>query len=71
MTVLTLRIDDELDAQLTRLAEATQRSKSDLVRSFIRRQIALATFERARAELVPLAEQAGWLTDEDVFRDLS
>lgn len=71
MTSLTIRLDDKLDADLTRLAAATHRTKSDMVRDFIRQQLALAAFEQARAALLPLAEKAGYLTDEDVFRDFS
>jgi predicted transcriptional regulator len=71
MSTLTIRLDDHLDAQLSRLAAKSQRTKSDLVRDMLRREAALAALEEARAALVPLAEQAGYLTDEDVFRDLS
>lgn len=71
MTSLTIRLDDKLDAEITRLAAEMHRSKSDLVREMLRQQTALAAFERARAALVPLAEKAGYLTDEDVFRDFS
>lgn len=71
MSTLTIRLDDELDAQLTKLAKETRRTKSDLVREMLRRQTALLAFERARVQLVPLAERAGWITDEDVFREIS
>lgn len=71
MTTLTIRLDDELDAQLNRLAAQSRRTKSDLVREMLRREAALAAFEEARARLVPLAEEAGYLTDEDVFREVS
>jgi len=71
MATLTIRLDDRLDAELTRLARATHRSKSDLVRQMLRKQAALAAFEEARHKLVPLAERAGYLTDEDIFRDFS
>ncbi len=71
MPSLTIRIDDELDETLTRLAEAEHRSKSDLVRDMLRRQTTLALFRQARQAIRPKAEQAGYLTDEDVFRDFS
>jgi len=71
MATLTIRLDDELDAALTRLAEEAHRTKSDLVREMIRKQTALQAFQRARSLIVPAAEQAGYLTDEDVFRDVS
>lgn len=71
MPSLTIRLDDELDRTLTELAEAQHRSKSDLVREMLRRQLALAAFREARRKLLPLGEKAGYLTDEDVFRDIS
>lgn len=71
MSTLTIRLDDELDAALTRLAEEAHRSKSELVRGFIKQQLSLAAFDRARELIEPAAERAGYLTDEDVFRDVS
>jgi hypothetical protein len=41
------------------------------VRDALRRQLALARFEQARRALLPLAETQGFLTDEDVFADVS
>lgn len=70
-TTLTIRLDDKLDAELTRLARETGRTKSDLVRDFIRRQMALVELRRTQALLRPYAERAGYLTDEDFFRDFS
>ncbi len=71
MTTLTIRIDDELNDLLTDLAKAQHRSKSDLVRDMLRRQAALAELRRTQALLRPYAERAGYLTDEDFFRDFS
>jgi predicted transcriptional regulator len=71
MSTLTIRLDTKLERQLNRLARQTRRSKSELVRQMLRKQLALASLEQARALLVPLAERAGYLTDEDVFRDIS
>jgi predicted transcriptional regulator len=71
MSTLTIRLDDELDADLTRLVEAAHRSKSDLAREMLRRQAALEEFRQSRALLKPYAERAGYLTDEDFFRDVS
>lgn len=71
MATLTLRIDDRMETELTQLAEATHRSKSDLAREMLRRQIAIRRFQALRAKAVPYAEAAGYLTDEDVFRDVS
>ncbi len=71
MSTLTIRIDDELDAELTRLAAAAHRTKSELVREMLRRQAALEELRQTRRQLMPYAERAGYLTDEDFFRDFS
>jgi predicted transcriptional regulator len=68
---LTIRLDEQLERELARLAALANRSKSELVRDMLRRESALASFEQARAGIVPLAERAGYLTDEDVFRNCS
>ena len=71
MTTLTMRIDAPMDAELARLAKATHRTKSDLAREMLRRQLAIRRFQTLRAKALPHAEAAGYLTDEDVFRDVS
>lgn len=71
MGTLTMRIDLPMEAELTRLAEASHRTKSDLAREMLRRQLAVRRFQSLRAQAVPYAEAAGYITDEDVFRDVS
>lgn len=71
MATLTMRIDERMEAELSRLAESSHRTKSDLAREMLRRQIAIQRFHALRKEAVPYAEAAGYLTDEDVFRDAS
>jgi predicted transcriptional regulator len=68
---LTIRLDRALERELTRLAKRTGRSRSDLVRDAVRRQLALVQLESIRRRVMPLAEARGYLTDEDVFRDVS
>ena len=68
---LTIRLDPFLDRQLRRLARRTGRSRSDLVREALRRRLAVGQFEELRRRAIPLAEARGYLTDEDVFRDIS
>ncbi|MGH2372445.1 MAG: ribbon-helix-helix protein, CopG family [Gemmatimonadales bacterium] len=68
---LTIRLDPALDRQLEAAARATGRSKSDIVRDALRRQLTLARFEGLRRRILPYAEARGYLTDEDVYRDIS
>jgi len=71
MSTLTIRLDDQLDGQLNRLAERSKRTKSDLVREMLRREAALEELRQTRGLLKPFAERAGYLSDEDFFRDFS
>ncbi|MEW6165998.1 MAG: CopG family transcriptional regulator [Pseudomonadota bacterium] len=71
MGTLTMRIDAPMEAELSKLAESTHRTKSDLAREMLRRQLAVRRFQALRAKAVPYAEAAGYLVDEDVFKDVS
>ena len=44
---------------------------SDVVRTAIRRYLAIERFRSLRAKVLPFAEAQGFLTDEDVFKALS
>ncbi len=68
---VTIRLDRELARQLAQVSRRLGRSRSDVVRDALRRQLALLQFEEIRRRVAPFAEAAGYLTDEDVFRDVS
>jgi predicted transcriptional regulator len=70
-SALTIRLDRDLQRQLDRLAKQSGRSRSEIVRDALRRQLAVLQFEEARRQVMPFAEARGYLTDEDVFRDIS
>jgi len=70
-STITIRLDEELERELGRACTRTGRTRSDLARDALRRQLALLRFERMRKRALPLAESQGYLTDEDVFRDVS
>lgn len=69
--VLTIRIDDELQALLDSACDAAGRTRSDLAREALRRQLTISTFEELRRQVMPLASEQGFRTDEDVFRAIS
>jgi predicted transcriptional regulator len=71
MGTLTIRIDDELENDLEQLAKSQHRTKSDLAREMLRKRVAVERFRELRRKALPLAEAAGYLSDEDVFRDIS
>ena len=70
-TVITIRLDAELEKLLERLCRQTGRTRSDLVRDALRRQLKLLRFEQLRRKTLPFAEARGYLVDEDVTRDVS
>jgi predicted transcriptional regulator len=70
-SAITIRLDPELDRQVAQAAKRTGLSRSEIVRESVRRQLALVQFQDLRRRIMPLAEARGYLTDEDVFRDVS
>ena len=68
---ITIRISRDLEQLLDRLVQQTGRSRSDIVREALKRQLALLQFDQLRHRVMPFAEARGYLTDEDVFRDVS
>lgn len=70
-SALTIRLDPDLDEQLSRVAEQSGRSRSEIARDALRRQLAVLQFEEARRQIMPFAEARGYLTDEDIFRAVS
>lgn len=70
-TTLSIRIDKDLEELLEQAAKRTGRPKSELVREALRRQLSIESFQQLRKKLLPYGEAQGWLTDEDVFREVS
>jgi predicted transcriptional regulator len=68
---VTIRLDRDLQRRLDRLCKQSGRSRSDIVRDALRRQLALLQFEQLRRQVLPFAEARGYLTDDDVYRDVS
>ncbi|MBD3162542.1 MAG: ribbon-helix-helix protein, CopG family [Candidatus Eisenbacteria bacterium] len=68
---ITIRLDPQLNRLLNRLAKETGRTRSDLVRDALQRQLRLLRFESLRRKVLPFAEARGYLTDEDISQDVS
>jgi predicted transcriptional regulator len=71
MTTLTIRLDPKLEKALGRIAKSTGRTKSEIVREALERQVAVARFRELRRKTLPFAEAQGLVTDDDVFRAVS
>jgi hypothetical protein len=59
-----------MDKALPRQCAASGLSKSDLAREALSRYLNVGELKRLRRKLVPLAQEGGIHTDEDVFKVL-
>jgi predicted transcriptional regulator len=71
MNTLTIRVPDDLRADLQRISREQNKPVSDLVRESIRRYVAIERFRALRKKVLPFAEAQGFITDDDVFRAMS
>ena len=71
MNALTVRIPEELERRLDEICRRESRSASEIVRESIRRFVDQRELDDLRQRLRPYAEAKGWLTDEDVFGEVS
>ncbi|MCK6481694.1 MAG: ribbon-helix-helix protein, CopG family [Planctomycetaceae bacterium] len=70
-TSLTIRLDADLARLLAGTSRRLRRSRSDVAREALRRQLRVLQFEILRGRVMPFAEARGFLTDEDVFEAVS
>ncbi len=70
-TSLTIRIDKKLDELLDTTSRQTGKSKSQVAREALEKQLRLIQMENLRKRIMPFAESRGYLTDDDVFKDVS
>lgn len=68
---VAISLPADMTARLDAVAEEDGTSRSEVVRDAVRRYLAQRQFEQVRASVLPFAEAAGFLTDEDVFRTVS
>jgi predicted transcriptional regulator len=69
--MLSIRFDGDLDRLLGKASRQTGRSRSEVARDALRRQLRLTQFESIRRRMMPFAEARWFLTDEDVFEKIS
>ena len=68
---LTIRLDDDLDRLLTKASRLSGKNRSEIAREALRRQLRLEQFEELRKRIMPFAEARGYLTDQDIFSEIS
>jgi metal-responsive CopG/Arc/MetJ family transcriptional regulator len=64
---VAVSLPSELTERLDAVAAEEGTSRSEIVRDALRRYLALRQFQRVRESVVPFAEAAGLLTDDDVL----
>jgi len=69
-TMITVRLSDDLRAELEKMSEIEDKPLSDVVRESLRRYVAIQQFRRLRRKVLPFAESQGLLTDDDIFESL-
>ena len=70
-SIVTFRIETELKRALDEVCDRLDRTRSKVVRDALRRHLSLMRFEYTRRRIRPYAPSRGYLTDQDVFRDVS
>ena len=70
-STLTIRLDEDLDVMLSKASKQSGKNRSEIAREALRRQLRLEQFEELRKRIMPFAEARGFLTDEDVFSQIS
>jgi len=68
---LNVRIPDGLQKQLQAISKREDIPVSDLVRESLQRFVAARRFHQLRKQVLPFAEAQGFLTDEDIFQQIS
>lgn len=71
MSTLTIRIDEALESSLERIAQLRHQSKSEVARQMLRAQLLRESLRKTQEELGPQARASGWLTEDDILRDIT
>ena len=70
-SAVTIRLEPQLQKLLDQVCKQSGRTRSDVLRDALKRQLSILRFEQLRRHILPFAEARGYLTDEDVFKDIS
>jgi predicted transcriptional regulator len=71
MKTITIRLPDDLRADLQQISQKQHKPVSDVVRESLRRYVAIEKFRALRKKVLPFADAQGFMTDEDVFKAIS
>ena len=68
---ITIRLNKDLDDLLSKASRRSGKNRSEIAREALRRQLRISQFDALRQRMMPFAEARGYLTDEDVFAEVS
>jgi metal-responsive CopG/Arc/MetJ family transcriptional regulator len=68
---ITVRLDEDLAPILDEVCRRSGRTRSEVIREALGRHLAQLRFVHLRRRVMPFAEARGYLTDEDVFNQVS
>ena len=70
-SAVTIRLEPQLQKLLDQVCKQSGRTRSDVLREALLRQLSIIRFEQLRRQVMPFAEARGYLTDEDVNKAIS
>lgn len=68
---VTVSLPESLGSKVDAICRADGVSRSELVQEALRRLVRARELEEVRRSLMPYAEAAGLVTDDDMFREIS
>jgi predicted transcriptional regulator len=68
---LSIRLPEPMQHELEEIAREEHLPKSDIIREALSHYLAVRRFRRLGSQVLPFVESQGFLTDEDIFREIS
>ena len=68
---INISLDSNMEELLGSLSRASGKTPDEIATEALKRYLRLQRFEDLRRKAMPFAEARGYLTDEDVFREVS
>ena len=69
MKTISIRLNDELDLELSEIAKSSGTTKSEVVREALEKHLMIEKFDELREKLIPYARKAGYYTEDDIYND--
>lgn len=70
-SAVTVRLEPALQKLLDKVCKESGRTRSDILRDALKRQLSILRFDQLRRQVLPFAEARGYLADEDVSKAVS